>query len=191
LTKKYYTSCGLTQDDVIYGNFPGAEGTAIAQGQAVSGVLHIDEADNVIEQFPDAGMKSLVDLWDVVPDWHYAGFASTQEILDNRRDEIIAFTAANIKARNFMADTKNKERVLDIAQPITGVSRAILSETYDVFIASGLFPEGNGYPENMVNYTVDQQIELGNLDAAKKPAYADVVDVSIYEAALALLNARS
>jgi hypothetical protein len=126
-----------------------------------------------------------------VPDWHYAGFASTQEILDNRRDEIIAFTAANIKARNFMADTKNKERVLDIAQPITGVSRAILSETYDVFIASGLFPEGNGYPENMVNYTVDQQIELGNLDAAKKPAYADVVDVSIYEAALALLNARS
>jgi ABC-type nitrate/sulfonate/bicarbonate transport system substrate-binding protein len=191
LTKKYYTSCGLTQDDVIYGNFPGAEGQAIAQGQAVSGVLHIDEADAVIAQFPDAGMKSLVDLWDVVPDWHYAGFASTQEILDNRRDEIIAFTAANILAREFMADTANKETVLDIAEVVTGVSRPILSKTYDIFIASGLFPEGNGYPENMVNYTIDQQIELGNLDAAKKPAYGDIVDVSIYDAAIALVNARS
>jgi NitT/TauT family transport system substrate-binding protein len=191
LTKKFYTSCGLTQDDVIYGNFPGAEGQAIAQGQAVSGVLHIDEADAVIEQFPDAGIKSLVDLWDVVPDWHYAGFASPQVILDERRDEIIAFTAANIMARNFMADTANKEVVLDIAEEVTGVSRAILSETYDVFIASGLFPEGNGYPENMVNYTADQQVELGNLDAANKPAYEDIVDVSIYEAALALIEARS
>lgn len=191
LTKKFYTSCGLTQDDVIYGNFPGAEGQAIAQGQAVSGVLHIDEAAAVLEQFPDAGMKSLVDLWDVVPDWHYAGFAAPQAIIDDRRDEIIAFTAANIMANEFMKDTANKETVLDIAEEVTGVSRAILSETYDVFIASNLFPEGNGYPENMVNYTADQQVELGNLEAANKPAYADVVDASIYEAARALVDARS
>jgi hypothetical protein len=90
-----------------------------------------------------------------------------------------------------MADTANKETVLDIAEVVTGVSRPILSKTYDIFIASGLFPEGNGYPENMVNYTIDQQIELGNLDAAKKPAYGDIVDVSIYDAAIALVNARS
>lgn len=191
LTKKFYTSCGLTQDDVIYGNFPGAEGQAIAQGQAVSGVLHIDEAAAVIEQYPDAGLKSLVDLWDVVPDWHYAGFAAPQSILDSRRDEIIAFTAANIKAKEFMEDTNNKDVVLDIAEEVTGVSRAILSETYDVFIASGLFPTGNGYPEAMVNYTADQQVELGNLEAANKPSYEDVVDASIYEAARALVDASS
>ena len=191
LTKKFYTSCGLTQDDVIYGNFPGAEGQAIAQGQAVSGVLHIDEAAALLEQFPDAGMKSLVNLWDIVPDWHYAGFASPQAILDDRREEIIAFTAANIMAKEFMSDTSNKDAVLDVAETVTGVSRAILSDTYDVFIASGLFPEGNGYPEVMVNYTADQQVELGNIDASKKPAYADLVDVSIYEEARALVDARS
>lgn len=190
LTKKFYSSCGLSQNDVTYGNFPGAEGQAIAQGQAVSGVLHIDEARAVMEKFPDAGMKSLADLWEVVPDWHYAGFAAPQAILDSKRDEIVAFTAANIKANEFMRNVANKETVLNVAEEVTGVSRNILSDTYDTFLADGLFPDDNGYPENMVTFTAEQQVELGNINADQKPAYGDLVDTSIYEDARKLVDSQ-
>ena len=190
LTKKFYMSCGLSQDDVKYGNFPGAEGQAIAQGQATSGVLHIDEAAAVLAQFPDAGMHSLVNLWDVVPQWHYAGYAAPQSILDERREEIIAFTAANIVANEFMSDSANKEAVLDTAEEVTGLSRDILSDTYDTFLADNLFPDDNGYPQDMVDYTADQQVELGNIEESEKPAYEDLVDVSIFEEARALVDAR-
>lgn len=191
LTKKFYTSCGLSQDDVTYGNFPGAEGQAIAQNQAVSGVLHIDEAAAVIEQFPDAGLTPLVNLWEIVPDWHYAGYAAPQNILEERRDEIVAFTAANIMANEFMSDPANKEAVLDTAEEVTGVSREILGETYDTFLADELFPADNGYPQNMVDYTADQQVELGNIAEDVKPAYEDLVDTTIYEDARALVDERS
>lgn len=191
LTKKFYTSCGLTQDDVKYGNFPGAEGQAIAQGQAVSGVLHIDEAQAVMEQFPDSGMKSLVNLWEVVPDWHYAGYAAPTDLLEKKRDEMVAFTAANIAANEFMSDPANKEAVLDTAEEVTGIGRDILSETYDTFLEDGLFPSDNGYPEGMVGYTADQQVELGNIDESEKPAYEDLVDPTIYEDARALVDERT
>ena len=191
LTKLYYTSCGLSQDDVTYGNFPGAEGQAMAQGQSVSGVLHIDEAQGVMEQFPDAGLKAVVDLWDVVPDWHYAGFAAPESILQERRDAIVAFTAANIAANRFMTDTANKDAVLDTAEEVTGLNREILSETYDTFIADELFPDDNGYPREMVEFTADQQVELGNITADVKPAYEDLVDTSIYDDALKLYEEKS
>ncbi|HSF26947.1 MAG TPA: ABC transporter substrate-binding protein [Actinomycetes bacterium] len=191
LTQQFYSSCGLTKNDVKYGNFPGAEGQAMAQGQSVSGVLHIDEAAGVMEQFPNAGLKVLANLWEVVPQWHYAGFAAPQEILDKKRDEIIAFTAANIKAKEFMSDRSNKDAVLDTAEEVTGLSRDILSDTYDTFLKDGLWPEANGYPQDMVAYTADQQVKLGNIQESQKPAYDDVVDTSIYEAALALIDEQS
>jgi len=191
LTKKFYTSCGLTQDGVTYGNFPGAEGQAMAQGQAVSGVLHIDEAAAVMQQFPDAGLKSLVNLWEVVPDWHYAGYAAPQQILDERRDEMIAFTAANIAANEFMSNPANKEAVLDTAEEVTGLDRAILADTYDTFLEDDLWPDDNGYPQPMVDYTADQQVELGNIDESEKPAYEDLVDASIYDEARSLVDSQS
>ncbi|MQA61571.1 MAG: hypothetical protein GEU86_08745 [Actinophytocola sp.] len=191
LTKKFYSSCGLTQDDVKYGNFPGAEGQAMAQGQSVSGVLHIDEAAGVMREFPDAGLKSLANLWDIVPDWHYAGYAAPQEILDERRDDIVAFTAANIKANEFMRDSANKEAVLDTAEEITGLERDILSDTYDTFLEDDLFPDDNGYPRNMVEFTADQQVELGNIEEGQKPGYEDLVDVTIYEDARALVDEQA
>lgn len=191
LTKKFYMSCDLTQDDVKYGNFPGAEGQAIAQGQAVSGVLHIDEAQGVMEQFPDAGMKSLVNLWEVVPEWHYAGYAAPTDLLEKKRDEMVAFTAANIAANEFMSDPANKEAVLDTAEEVTGLSRDILSDTYDTFIEDGLFPSDNGYPQDMVEFTADQQVELGNIEESEKPAYEDLVDTTIYEDARALVDEQS
>jgi NitT/TauT family transport system substrate-binding protein len=191
LTRFYYSSCDLSQDDVTYGNFPGAEGQAMAQGQAVSGILHIDEAEGVMRQFPDADLQALVNLWEVVPDWHYAGYAAPDSILEEKRDEIVAFTAANIKASEFMQDPANKEAVLDTAEEVTGLDRDILSGTLDTFIEDGLFPEGNGYPENMVEFTTDQQVALGNVEEDSRPSYDDLVDSSIYEDALALVDDQS
>lgn len=189
LTKFVYSSCGLTQDDVQYQSFPGAEGQAMAQGQAVSGILHIDEAQNVMRQFPDAGLHVLDNLWETVPLWHYAAYASPQSIVDEKRDEIVAFVAASIKANEFMKDPANKDRVVEIAAELTEVPEDIVSETYDTFLEDNIWPEDQGLPEEMIEFTGQQQVELGNIESEEDlPAYDEVVDTSIYEDALMLLE---
>jgi len=188
LTRFVYTSCGLTQDDVEYQSFPGAEGQAMAQGQAASGVLHIDEAENVIRQFPDAGLHVLSNLWEEVPLWHYAAYASPQRILDTKRDSIVAFTAGNICATRFMQDTANKDAVVAFASGLTEVPEDIVATTYDTFVEDEIWPDDHGLPQDMIEFTGEQQVELGNIEEANLPAYEDVVDLTIYEDASALVD---
>jgi NitT/TauT family transport system substrate-binding protein len=188
LTRAVYTSCGLTQDDVQYQSFPGAEGQAMAQGQASSGVLHIDEAENVIRQFPDAGLHVLENLWETVPLWHYAAYASPQGILDGKHDSIVAFTAGNICATRYMQDTANKDAVVAFASELTEVPEDIVANTYDTFVEDEIWPDDHGLPQDMIEFTGQQQVDLGAIEEANLPAYEDVVDLSIYEEATALVD---
>lgn len=188
LTRKYYSSCGLRKGDVKYGNFPGAEGQAMAQGQAVSGVLHIDETDGVRQKFPKADLQVLANFWKEDPKWHYAGYAAPQRILDEKRAEMVAFTAANIKANEFMRDKANKDRVVEVAAEVTELDEDIVAKTYDTFLREDMWPKDNGYPKSMVNYTIDQQVELGTLEESNKPTYGDLVDPSIYQDARKLVD---
>lgn len=190
LTKFFYSSCGLTQDDVEYGSFPGAEGQAMGQGQASSGVLSIDEAANVIAEFPDADLQVLANLWEVVPEWHNAGFASPTSIITEKREELVRFVAANYEATAYMYDTANKDEVVEIAWEVTGVDATILADTYDIFVEDEIWTRGcGGYPEAMVAFTAAEQVELGNIDSPEQvPAYDEIVDTSICEDAEALVE---
>lgn len=186
LFTQYYTSCGLTKEDVEYVSFPGAEDDALINEQADAGLLHIDEALAIIEEFPDAPLHNLVNLWEVIPDWHYAGYAAPQEIIDRKRDALVRFVAANIAAKEFMSDAANKDAVLDIAEEHTGLSRGVLDETFDIFLEDEIYPTDNGYPQQMVDFTAEQQVAVGAVDGA--PSYEDLVDPSIYEDALELVE---
>ena len=90
-----------------------------------------------------------------------------------------------------MRETSNKEAVLDTAEEVTGLSREILSDTYDTFIEEGLWEYDHGYPQDMVDYTADQQVTMGNITEDQKPSYEDLVDTSIYDDALALFESQS
>jgi NitT/TauT family transport system substrate-binding protein len=186
LFTQYYTSCGLTKDDLEYVSFPGAEDDALVNEQADVGLLHIDEALSILEEFPEAPLHNLVNLWEVVPDWHYAGYAAPQEIIDRKRDALVRFVAANIAAKEFMSDPDNKDAVLDVAEEQTGLSRDILSETFDIFLEDEIYPTDNGYPQQMVDFTAEQQVVVGNVEEA--PSYESLVDPSIYEDALELVE---
>lgn len=160
----------------------------MAQGQAASGVLHIDEAENIMRQFPEAGLHVLANLWETVPLWHYAAYASPQEILDTKRDSIVAFTAGNICSTRYMQDTANKDDVVAFAADLTEVPEDIVATTYDTFVEDEIWPDDHGLPEDMIEFTGQQQVELGNIAEGDLPAYEDVVDLTIYEDATALVD---
>lgn len=188
LTRAVYSSCGLTQDDVEYQSFPGAEGQAMAQGQAASGVLHIDEAEAVMRQFPDAGLHVLENLWELVPDWHYAAYASPAEVIASKRDSFVAFTAANVCATRYMQDTDNKDDVVAFAAELTEVPEDIVANTYDTFIEDEIWPDDHGLPQEMFEFTAEQQVELGNIEEPDLPGYEEHVDLTIYEDAVAMVD---
>jgi hypothetical protein len=47
-----------------------------------------------------------------------------------------------------------------------------------------------GLPKDMVEWTVNKQVELGTIKADDKPSYEKLVDVSIVQAALAKAGGR-
>ena len=136
----------------------------------------------------DAGLHVLADLWETWPLGHYAACATPQEVLESKRDSIVAFTAGNVCATRFMQDTANKDEVVAFAAELTEVPEDIVARTYDTFVADEIWPDDHGLPQDMIEFTGQQQVELGAIEEANLPAYEDVVDLSIFEEATALID---
>jgi hypothetical protein len=65
-----------------------------------------------------------------------------------------------------------------------------VAQTYDILAAAGAWPVNDGLPKDMVEWTINRQVELGTIKAAEKPSYDKLVDFSIIEAAIARSGGR-
>jgi len=48
----------------------------------------------------------------------------------------------------------------------------------------------DGMPENMLEYTINKQVEIGTIEEKNKPTFEQVIDTSIAEEALKNLGGR-
>jgi len=48
----------------------------------------------------------------------------------------------------------------------------------------------DGLPKDMVEWTINRQVELGSIKAEEKPSYDKLIDVSIIQAAVAKAGGR-
>ncbi len=187
ISRAVMASCGLTPKDVQY-IFVSTKGrvAGLLTGQIDTAILHVDQALVAKKKKPD--LNILVNLWETLPKWLYAVYIAPEKQIAENRQLYVDMVAALIKANRFMYN--NKAKTVEIATKYTQQDSDVVSQTYDLLAGAGAWPVNNGLPRDMVEWTINRQVELGTIKAEEKPSYEKLVDLSVIQAALAKAGGR-
>jgi len=187
LSRAVMATCGLTPKDVQYvnvstkGRVPG-----LLTGQIDTAILHVDQALVAKKKKPD--LNILVNLWEPLPKWLYAAYIASEKEIASNRQLYVDIMAALIKANRFIYN--NKSKTVEIATKYTQQDPEAVEQTYDILAAAGAWPVNEGLPKDMVEWTINKQVELGTIKAEEKPSYEKLIDLSVIQAALTKAGGR-
>jgi NitT/TauT family transport system substrate-binding protein len=187
MSRAVMASCGLTPKDVQYVNVSTKGRVAgLLTGQIDTAILHVDQALVAKKKKPD--LNILVNLWEPLPKWLYAAYIAPEKEIAGNRQLYVDIMTALVKANRFMY--KDKAKTVEIATKYTQQDSDVVAQTYDILAGVGAWPVNDGLPKDMVEWTVNKQVELGTIKAEEKPSYDKLVDISVIQAALAKLGGR-
>jgi NitT/TauT family transport system substrate-binding protein len=180
-------SCGLSISDVHPIPFPGnAAPQALINGQLKTSVLHRNEVYDVTGQ--GKSLATAVQMSTAVPNTMYEMFGTTKTELANKRDAFVRLVAAQIATIEWMNDPANADAVAQYAT-VTGDQKAdLLKAMADYKKISFWSADTAAMPETNVENVIKGQIAAGNITAAKAPKYSDIVDLTIFKDAQALVQ---
>ena len=187
MSRAVLASCGLTPKDVDY--VPVSTKGRVAgllSNQIDTAILHVDQAIVAKKKKPE--LNILVNLWEPLPKWLYAAYIAPEKEIAGNRQLYIDIMTALVKANRFIYS--NKAKTVEIAVKYTQQDADAIGQTYDILANAGAWPVNEGLPKDMVEWTIDKQVELGSIKAAEKPTYEKLVDISIIEAAIAKAGGR-
>jgi len=187
MSRAVMASCGLTPKDVEY--VPVSTKGRVAgllSGQIDTAILHVDQA--IVAKKKKADLNILVNLWEPLPKWLYAAYIAPEKEIKENRQLYIDLMTALIKANRFIYN--NKAKTVEIGIKHTQQDADAVAQTYDILAGAGAWPVNDGLPKDMVEWTINRQVELGTIKAQEKPTYEKLVDISIIDAALAKLGGR-
>ena len=187
LSRAVITSCGLTPKDAQF-IFVSTKGrvAGLLAGQIDTAILHVDQARVAKKKKPD--LNILVNLWEPLPKWLYAVYIAPGKQLSENRQLYVDTLAALIKANRFIY--KDKTKAVEIGVKYTNVDPDVVAQTYDILVGAGAWSVNEGLPRDMVEWTINRQVEVGTIKAQEKPSYEKLIDLSIIEAALAKAGGR-
>src|ERR1044072_3346972 len=187
MSRAVLASCGLQPKEVQYipgstkGRVPG-----LLSGQIDTAILHVDQA--LVAKKKKSDLNILVNLWEPLPKWLYAAYIAPEKEIASNRQLYIDLMASLLKANRFIYN--NKAKVVEIATKHTQQDADIVSQTYDILANAGAWPVNDGLPRDMVEWTINKQVELGTIKAEDKPSYEKLVDTSVVQAALTKAGGR-
>jgi NitT/TauT family transport system substrate-binding protein len=187
MSRAVMATCGLTPKDVQYvpvstkGRVPG-----LLTNQIDTAILHVDQAIVAKKKKPE--LNILVNLWEPLPKWLYAAYIAPEKEIASNRQLYVDIMVALIKANRFIYN--NKAKTVEIATKYTQQDSDAVAQTYDILANAGAWPVNDGLPKDMVEWTINKQVELGTIKAEEKPSYDKLIDASIFQAALAKVGGR-
>jgi ABC-type nitrate/sulfonate/bicarbonate transport system substrate-binding protein len=187
ISRAVLASCGLTPKDVDY--VPVSTKGRVAgllSNQIDTAILHVDQAIVAKKKKPE--LNILLNLWEPLPKWLYAAYIAPEKEIAGNRQLYIDIMTALVKANRFIYS--NKVKTVEIAVKYTQQDADAIGQTYDILANAGAWPVNEGLPKEMVEWTIDKQVELGSIKAAEKPTYEKLVDLSIIEAAISKAGGR-
>src|SRR6266550_1683725 len=187
MSRAVLATCGLTPKDVQYipvstkGRVPG-----LLTNQIDTAILHVDQAIVAKKKKPE--LNILVNLWEPLPKWLYAAYIAPEKEIASNRQLYVDIMAALIKANRFIYN--NKSKIVEIATKYTQQDSDAVAQTYDILATAGAWPVNDGLPKDMVEWTINKQVELGSIKAEEKPSYEKLIDLSVIQAALGKAGGR-
>jgi NitT/TauT family transport system substrate-binding protein len=187
MSRAVLASCGLTPKDVQYVNVSTKGRVAgLLANQIDTAILHVDQALVAKKKKPD--LNILVNLWEPLPKWLYAAYIAPEKEIASNRQLYIDIMTALVKANRFIY--KDKAKTVEIAAKYTQQDADVVGQTYDILANVGAWPVNDGLPKDMVEWTINRQVELGSIKAEEKPSYEKLIDISIIQAAVAKAGGR-
>jgi NitT/TauT family transport system substrate-binding protein len=178
-------ACKLSAEETQQVPLSANVGTAMVSGQLALGVLHIDDVP-IIEREAKKKVVTVVDMNDVLKVNHYLALTTSKKVLSEKRETLAKVVAALIEAERYMRDPKNMESVAKAAAP---TSRSVSDAKWAIeqYIKIEFWPREHGLKKENIDAILAAQKRVGNIKG--EPAkYEQVVDLSIYEAALKLVK---
>lgn len=182
--------CSLKMPDIKEVALSNNVAAAMAAGQLVFGVLHIDDVP-IIER--EGGKKVVIikSLVEVNPGTHYITMAVKRESLTKKRDALVRMLAAQIEAVQFMRNPANADKVAESAK-VSG------HKPEDAKVALKRYNEMEFWPNNHVGLSQTKfekdtatQVKVGGIKEGKAPTpYDQLTDKSLYDEAMKLVKKR-
>src|SRR5438128_1788931 len=174
-------TAGLTVDDAQFvsaataGRLPG-----LIAGQVNGVALHPE--DVYLAQKEKPGLHVLVDLSKLMPKYFFNAYGVADSMLTKDRamvrDVVISLIEANRTVYN------QKEKVIPVMMEATKKPQEAVSFSYDYLVKNCVWSVNTGFSRERTEWSIENGIENGDIQADKKPTYDQVVDVKLGEEAL-------
>jgi len=174
-------TAGLKVEDVQFisqgtaGRLPG-----LIAGQLNGVALHPE--DVYLAQKKKPGVHVLVQLVDVMPKYFFNAYGAGDSQLARERALVRDTVSALIEANR--AIYTQKEKVIPVMVEATKKSSDAVSFAYDDLTKNCVWSVNTGFSKERTDWSINNSIENGDIQADKRPAYEQVVDVKLGEEAL-------
>ena len=185
---EFIRPCGLKMDDVKLVSLSSNVGAAMVAGQIKFGVLHLDDVPVLEEQMKRA-ITVIASFKDVNPLGHYNLLVCTTDRLKQNRDAYVRALAGWIDATRYMLDSKNADRVAQIATA-TGRTAKLAKETLPRLYKIEFWPvRHDGLSQANLENVIAVEKEIGGIKPGKRPvSYQRLVDRTVWKDANALVK---
>ena len=175
------TKAGLTVDDAQFI----AQGTAgrlagLIAGQIDAVALHPEDAYLAMKQKP--GLHVLSQVVDLVPLYMFNAYGASSDLIAKDPTLVRDLAAAMIEANRTIY--RDKDKVIPIMVTATQKPREAVEYAWDALTKSCIWSVNQGFDRARTQWTIDNDVMHGDIDAAKKPTVEDVIDQKLADEAL-------
>jgi NitT/TauT family transport system substrate-binding protein len=174
-------TAGLKVEDVQFisqataGRLPG-----LLTGQLNAVALHPEDVHLAQKEKP--GLHVLVDLSKLMPKYFFNAYGAADSMLAKDRAMVRDVATSLIEANRVIYN--QKEKVIPIMVEATKKPQEAVSFSYDYLVKNCVWSVNTGFSRERTEWSIENGIENGDIQADKKPTYDQVVDIKLGEEAV-------
>jgi len=174
-------TAGLKVEDAQFvssataGRLPG-----LLAGQLNGVALHPE--DVYLAQQKKPGLRVLVGLAELMPKYFFNAYGAAESILAKDRAMVRDVATSLIEANRVIYN--QKEKVMPIIVEATKKPQDAVSFSYDYLVKNCVWSVNTGFSRERTEWSINNGVENGDIQADKKPTYDQVVDVKLGDEAL-------
>jgi ABC-type nitrate/sulfonate/bicarbonate transport system substrate-binding protein len=180
-------SAGLDVADVQFisqgtaGRLPG-----LVASQLDGVALHPEDIYLAMKQKP--GIHSLISISDLLPLYMFNAYGGANDWVARDRALIRDALAAMIEANRLIY--REKDKVIPIMVKATQKPQDAVEFAWDSLTKGCIWSVDEGFDPKRTAFTVDMDVAAGDIDAAKKPSFDQVADISMAKEAVEAAGGR-
>ncbi len=144
--------------------------------------------DVYLAQKEKAGLHVLVQLTDLLPRYMFNAYGAAAEWIARDRLLIVDSVAAMIEANRVIY--RDEAKVVPIMMQATGKPKEAVEYSWSVLTKNCVWSVNEGFSNERTQWTIDNNVENGYIDAPNKPTVEQVVDMKLATAAVEAAGGR-